>query len=72
MFAKGCFIGGVPSLLTAGGELLSIPFIVFCKLTIHTALGTSSALGFPIALVGAAGYLTAGLGSANLSPLSLG
>lgn len=72
LFATGGVIGGVSSLVAAGGGFLSIPFMVFCNLTIHTAVGTSSALGFPIALAGAAGYLVSGLGSANLPPLSLG
>ena len=36
------------------------------------AVATSSALGLPIALVGSAGYISAGMGEAQLPPGALG
>ena len=72
LFAVGGVIGVISSLVAAGGGFLSIPFMVFCNLSIHTAVGTSSALGLPIALAGAAGYIFAGLHADNLPPYTLG
>ena len=51
-FAAGGLIGVVSSLVAAGGGFLSIPFMVFCNIPIHGAVGTSAALGFPIAVAG--------------------
>lgn len=65
-------IGLVSSLVAAGGGFLSIPFMVFCNVRIHQAVGTSAALGFPIALAGAAGYVASGLAATGLPPGSVG
>jgi uncharacterized membrane protein YfcA len=35
--------------------------MLWCNIKIHQAVGTSSALGFPIALAGTLGYVWAGL-----------
>jgi len=67
----GALIGGVSSLVAAGGGFMSIPFMVFCNVAIHHAVGTSSMLGFPIAVAGLAGYLIAGWGVPGLPPLTL-
>jgi uncharacterized membrane protein YfcA len=39
---------------------------------IHNAVATSAALGFPIALANALGYIVAGQGVQNLPPASVG
>ena len=72
MFAAGAAIGIVSSLVAAGGGFLSIPFMVFCNVGIHHAVGTSAALGFPIALAGTVGYIASGLKVAGLPEYSLG
>jgi uncharacterized membrane protein YfcA len=72
LFSVAGGIGLVSSLVAAGGGFLSIPFMVFCNVPIHQAVGTSAALGFPIALAGAAGYLASGLATAGLPAGSLG
>ncbi len=72
MLAVGSGIGVVSSLVAAGGGFLSIPFMVFCNVAIHHAVGTSAALGFPIALAGAIGYIASGHGVAGLPPWSFG
>jgi hypothetical protein len=51
----------VSSLVAAGGGFLSIPFMVFCNVVIHQAVGTSAALGFPIAVAGTVGYILSGM-----------
>jgi uncharacterized protein len=45
---------------------------VFCNVVIHQAVGTSAALGFPIAVAGSVGYLVAGWNTAGLPAWSLG
>jgi hypothetical protein len=55
-----------------GGGTLSVPFMTFCNVALHQAIGTSAAIGFPIAVAGALGYLTSGLGTTGLPALSLG
>jgi len=68
----GALIGAVSSLVAAGGGFMSIPFMVFCNVAIHHAVGTSSMLGFPIAVAGLAGYLIAGWGVPGLPPFTVG
>lgn len=71
MFGVGGMIGGVSSLVGIGGGSISVPFLIWCNIAIHNAIGTSAAIGFPIALAGAAGYVINGLG-ATLPPHTLG
>ncbi|MBL0224126.1 MAG: sulfite exporter TauE/SafE family protein [Geobacteraceae bacterium] len=71
MSGVGGVIGCVSSLVGIGGGSMSVPFLVWCNIAMHNAIGTSAAIGFPIALAGAAGYLLNGLG-AELPPHSFG
>ncbi len=71
LFGVGGLIGGVSSLVGIGGGSMSVPFLVWCNVAIHRAIGTSAAIGFPIALAGAMGYVVNGL-SIPLPPHSLG
>jgi len=68
----GVAIGLVSSLVSAGGGFMSIPFMVWSNVAIHQAVGTSSALGFPIAIAGVVGYIVSGWHAAGLPPFSLG
>lgn len=72
LFAAGGAIGLLSSLVSAGGGFISIPFMVFCNVAIHQAVGTSAALGFPIAVAGTIGYIAAGWNGAGLPAHSLG
>lgn len=72
MLVAGGAIGALSSLVSAGGGFMSIPFMVFCNVAIHQAVGTSAALGFPIAVAGTVGYLAAGWGTPGLPAFSLG
>lgn len=72
MFGAGSVIGGVSSLVGIGGGSMSVPLLVWCNVTLHNAIGTSSAIGFPIALAGAAGYVANGLFVNSLPPHTLG
>jgi len=72
LFGAGGLIGIVSSLVAAGGGFLSIPFMLFCNVAIHSAVGTSSALGLPIAAAGMIGYIIAGWGVPGLPDYTLG
>jgi uncharacterized protein len=72
MFATGGTIGVISSLVGIGGGSLSVPFMIWCNLPVHTAIGTSAAIGFPIAVSGSIGYLINGFKATSLPPLSLG
>ena len=55
------FWGIAPGILVgAGGGFISVAFMVRSNVEMHHAVGTSAALGFPIALAGTIGYIYAG------------
>jgi uncharacterized membrane protein YfcA len=56
----GGVIGLVSGLVGAGGAFMSVPFMVACNVPLRHAVGTSAALGFPIALAATAGYVIGG------------
>lgn len=56
MFGAGGVIGAVSSWVGIGGGTLSVPFQLWCNVPLHRAIGTSAAIGLPIAAAGAAGY----------------
>jgi uncharacterized protein len=65
-------IGLLSGLLGAGGAFMSVPFMTWCNVPIRQAVGTSAALGFPIALANTAGYLVAGRSLAPAVPGAMG
>jgi uncharacterized membrane protein YfcA len=72
LFCAAAVIGGVSSLLSAGGAFLSIPFLAWCGVALRTAIGTAAAIGFPIALAGSAAYVIQGLRVEGLPDWTLG
>lgn len=72
IFGAGAVIGGVSSLLAAGGAFLCIPFLAWCSVPLRRAIGTAAAVGLPIALAGTAGYILQGMRAAGLPAGSLG
>jgi uncharacterized membrane protein YfcA len=68
----GLVIGGVSSLAAIGGGALTVPFLIWCNVRPHTAIGTSAAVGLPIAVGGSIGYAWNGWGHAGLPAGSLG
>lgn len=71
-FGVGVVIGWLSSMVGAGGAFVSVPFMTWCNVRIHQAVGTSSALGFPIAIAGTAGYIWAGRDLPQMPPGSIG
>lgn len=68
----GSLIGGVSSLVGIGGGTMSVPFLQWCNVPFRHAIGTSAAIGCPIALAGAAGYVINGLNVPGIPAASLG
>ncbi|WP_370262405.1 sulfite exporter TauE/SafE family protein [Limnobacter sp.] len=66
------FIGTASSLVAVGGGALTVPFLTFCNVSIKNAIGTASAMGFPIALGGTIGFVFNGWTAQGLPPGSLG
>lgn len=56
----GAAIGFASGLLGAGGAFLSVPFMTWCNVPLRQAVGTSAALGFPIAAASTLGYTLSG------------
>jgi uncharacterized protein len=71
MTVVGTSIGVVSSWVGIGGGSLSVPFMTLCNVPVKEAIGTSAAIGFPIALAGALGYVVSGW-SASLPQGALG
>lgn len=72
MWGMGAGIGLLSGLVGAGGGFISVPFMVWCNVTIHQAVATSAALGFPIALFNTLGFVLGGWNVAGLPPHHLG
>jgi uncharacterized membrane protein YfcA len=60
MVGVGGLVGVLSALFGAGGAFLTVPFLTRRKLGIQSAVATSAACGFPIALAGTVGYMWAG------------
>ena len=72
MTLAGSFIGAISSLVSIGGGVLSVPFMLWHNVPLKQAIGTSAALGFPIALGGTIGYVVTGLALHTLPGGTLG
>jgi uncharacterized membrane protein YfcA len=70
--ASAGFIGYVSALMGIGGGSLSVPTMSVLGTPVHTAVGTSSALGVFIALPAAIGFVISGWSTVDLPPFSLG
>lgn len=68
----GGLIGAIASLAAMGGGALTVPYLIWCNVRPHLAIGTSAAVGLPIALGGTVGYLWNGWGHPELPSGSLG
>jgi uncharacterized membrane protein YfcA len=72
MTLAGGTIGLLSSWVGIGGGILSVPFLTWCNLRLQRAIGTSAAIGLPIAASGAMGYLISGQGVQGLPGWSAG
>lgn len=72
MSVVGVGIGGVSALVAIGGGSLTVPFMTWCNVKPHNAIGTSAAIGLPISIAGTLGYLVNGWGYPGLPPGTIG
>ncbi len=72
LMGVGAGIGGISALVAIGGGMLTVPFLTWCNQRLQVAIGTSAAVGLPIALAGALGYIVNGWGVPSLPDYSLG
>ncbi len=72
MTLVGTFTGSISSLISIGGGTVVVPFLVWCNVPLRHAIGTSAAVGFPVAVGGTLGYVFTGLGMHGLPPPNLG
>lgn len=68
----GTGIGAISALVAIGGGTLTVPFLTWCNVALPVAIGTSAAVGLPIAFSGALGYLINGWSAAGLPAFTLG
>jgi uncharacterized membrane protein YfcA len=72
LVSLGLLIGIVCGLVSAGGAFITVPFMLFCGVSITTAIGTGAALGVPVAIMGTMGFVFSGWGVPELPSLALG
>ncbi len=68
----GLFTGWLSTLVSIGGGTIVIPFLIWCNVPLRQAIGTSAAIGFPVAVGGTLGYIVAGTGLSALPAPHLG
>lgn len=72
MGGTGVVVGWISSLFGIAGGGMTVPYLIFHNVPTKTAVGTSAAAGFPIAVAGAIGYAITGLDNLALPQYSLG
>jgi uncharacterized protein len=72
MFVAGNVVGAISSLVGVGGAAITIPFMTWCNVHMHRAIGTAAALGFPVSLFGTLGYIANGWNIPGRPEWSLG
>ncbi len=68
----GLVIGGVSALVGIGGGSMSVPFLVWCNVSIRCAVATAAACGLPLAAAGMSGFIVMGWNEAALPDWSTG
>jgi uncharacterized membrane protein YfcA len=68
----GVIIGLIAGMVGTAGAFLTVPFLVRCGVRVQTAVATSAAVGWPIALASALGFILAGLRRTDLPPYAIG
>lgn len=72
MLGSGTVIGTVSSMMGIGGGSMSVPFLTWCNMSVRNAVATSAAIGIPIAVAGATGYILNGWNAPMRPSWSLG
>jgi uncharacterized membrane protein YfcA len=72
MTLAGILTGWLSSLVSIGGGTVVVPFLLWCNVSLRNAIGTSAAIGFPVAVGGTIGYVVTGMNIHALPAYSLG
>lgn len=70
--AMGILAGVFSSLMGGGAAAVGVPFLTWCNVSTHRAIGTVAAIGFPLSIAGTIAYAASGWNAAGLPPYSLG
>ncbi len=68
----GTGIGIISAIVGIGGGTMTVPFLVWCNTVMQKAVATSAAVGLPIAVAGATGYIVTGLNESQLPANAIG
>ena len=72
MSSVGTFTGWISSMVSIGGGTIIVPFLLWCNVPLRNAIGTSAAIGFPVAVGGTVGYIATGMSLHSLPTPNLG
>ncbi|MDD5179979.1 MAG: sulfite exporter TauE/SafE family protein [Gallionellaceae bacterium] len=72
MSAVGALTGWISSMVSIGGGTIVVPFLIWCNVPLRNAIGTSAAIGFPVAAGGTLGYIATGMSLHTLPAPNLG
>ncbi len=68
----GFIVGMFSTLMGIGGAVMNVPYMTFCGVPVHKAVGTAAALGLFISIPGTLGFVFIGWDIAGRPPFSLG
>jgi uncharacterized membrane protein YfcA len=68
----GSGIGTISAIVGIGGGTMTVPYLVWCNVAMQKAVATSAAVGLPIALAGATGYIMTGWNESALPEQAIG
>lgn len=68
----GTLIGSISTLVSVSGAGMLVPYLMKQNLDVKHAVGTSAAIGFPLAVTGTLGYLINGWQNSSSEQLTLG
>ena len=69
---SGSVVGSISALVSISGAKLTVPYLMHQNFQVKRAIGTSAAIGFPVALSGTLGYLINGWTNTDLDNLIIG
>ena len=72
LFAVAAGIGMCSSFFGGGAAAFGVPFLLWCNVTMHRAIGTVAAMAFPLAIAGTLGYIVSGWTVPDLPRWSVG
>lgn len=72
LLTTGMGIGAISALAAVGGGFLTVVYLGYKNISMKQSIGTSAAIGFPIAITGTIGYIVGGWSNTSEIPYTLG